>query len=39
MFERTRIEVLFKLGDSSGQIAKQLNRHHSKSVLELEPNT
>ena len=28
-FERTRIEVLSKMGYSMRQIAEQLNRHHS----------
>ena len=28
-FERTRIEVLSKMGYSTRQIAGQLNRHHS----------
>ena len=38
-FERTRIEVLSKLGCSTRQIAKQLNRHHSTIARELKRNT
>lgn len=38
-FERTRIEVLSKMGYSTRQIAKQLNRHHSTIARELKRNT
>ena len=34
-FERTRIEVLSKMGYSTRQIAAQLNRHHSTIAREL----
>ena len=35
----TRIEVLSKMGYSTSQIAKQLNRHHSTIAHELKRNT
>ena len=35
-FERKHIEVLSKLGYSTRQIAKQLNRHHSSITRELK---
>ena len=38
-FERTRIEVLSKMGYSTRQIAGQLNRHHSTIARELKRNT
>ncbi|MTL67461.1 IS30 family transposase [Turicibacter sanguinis] len=38
-FERTRIEVLSKMGYSARQIAVQLNRHHSTIARELKRNT
>ena len=38
-FERTRIEVLSKMGYSTRQIAQQLNRHHSTIARELKRNT
>lgn len=38
-FERTRIEVLSKMGYSTRRIAKQLNRHHSTISRELKRNT
>ena len=38
-FERTRIEVLSKMGYSTRQIAAQLNRHHSTIARELKRNT
>ena len=38
-FERTRIEVLSKMGYSTRQIAEQLNRHHSTIARELKRNT
>ena len=38
-FERARIEVLSKMGYSTRQIAKQLNRHHSTIARELKRNT
>ena len=37
-FERTRIEVLSKMGYWARQIASQLNRHHSMIVRELKRN-
>lgn len=38
-FERTRIEILSKMGYSTRQIAGQLNRHHSTIARELKRNT
>ena len=38
-FERTRIEVLSKMGYSARQIARQLHRHHSTIARELKRNT
>ena len=38
-FERTRVEILSKMGYSTRQIAKQLNRHHSTIARELKRNT
>lgn len=38
-FERTRIEILSKMGYSTRQIAQQLNRHHSTIARELKRNT
>ena len=38
-FERTRIEVLSKMGYSMRQIAEQLNRHHSMIAYGLKQNT
>ena len=38
-FERTRIEVLSKMGYSARQIAEQLNRHHRAMARELKRNT
>ena len=35
-FERTRIEVLSKMGYSIRQIARELNRHHSTIARELK---
>ena len=37
-FERTRIEVLLKMGYSARQIARQLHRHHSTIARELKRN-
>ena len=37
-FERTRIEVLSKMGYSTRQIGKELNRHHSTIARELKRN-
>ena len=38
-FERTRIEILSKMGYSTRQIAGQLNRHHRAIARELKRNT
>ena len=38
-FERTRIEILSKMGYSTRQITRQLNRHHSTIGHELKRNT
>ena len=38
-FERTRIEVLSKMGYSRRQIGAQLNRHHSMIAHGLKRNT
>ena len=38
-FERTRIEVLSKMGYSTRQIAEQLNRHQRAITRELKRNT
>lgn len=37
-FERGRLETLQKLGWSTRQIAKELNRHHSTIARELKRN-
>ena len=38
-FERTRIEILSKMGYSTRQIAEHLNRHHSTIARQLKRNT
>ena len=37
-FERSRIEVLKKLGYSAHKIGKEIGRHHSTVVRELKRN-
>ncbi|WP_338506908.1 helix-turn-helix domain-containing protein [Turicibacter sp. KK003] len=38
-FERTRIEILSKIGYSTRQIVGQINCHHSRIARELKRNT